>query len=533
MQKYFIALISLFLCLTLGGCDQSSTKEQQSLQVQTLLQNFKAKFNTSQNTHRQLQKITVKYLDYQGQDQTGEVEVIEGYQSQVRRLFTTLYNANFHLSAVKTLASFNNDISQAFSANATFTLTQGNDLFVFLNPVTNPVVLKNSAATSANSNGYNVIIVPPQGLFSVNHSRTGQPNGATNQAIVNLLQEIGVNQVLTQDEGNILYYGLFKFNGAESNASLATSQTADSLKKAATEANNAITKNSATIDGFSFGPLPNDVRQYLIDHNTWNSQCPVSLDRLSYLKLKYYDYNGAVQNGNLIVADVAAEDMLGVFARLFLKQFPLETVAYAIPDSDISGGTQAFICRPITGGAKYSLHAYGTALDISWYRNPYIGLYQIPPGQPYVLATLIPPSSPLEFLYRDQPVADNNEQIKDIVIAAGFHQWGGDWHNPTDYMHFDTGQFTANLIAHTDFNTGQTIYRLGANYPDRINKLTDSSSWLKLYQVYQDSFAAAISVNIGLLATMSEYQFFDSINSYLQAAKKPVSAPNTATAPLQ
>ena len=33
--------------------------------------------------------------------------------------------------------------------------------------------------------------------------------------------------------------------------------------------------------------------------------------------------------------------------------------------------TGAYNCRQITGGTNYSLHAYGTAIDINWQTNPY------------------------------------------------------------------------------------------------------------------------------------------------------------------
>lgn len=35
------------------------------------------------------------------------------------------------------------------------------------------------------------------------------------------------------------------------------------------------------------------------------------------------------------------------------------------------GVTGAYVCRRITGGTGYSLHAYGTAVDINWDTNPY------------------------------------------------------------------------------------------------------------------------------------------------------------------
>lgn len=177
-------------------------------------------------------QISVRYLDYNGNQKIGNVDVLDQYQDQVKLFFDVLYKANFHIANLESINNFGGDIGKAFAANATFSVVRpnsagGNDLLIFLNPISNPTIFKNDGTTlNGNSNilkpstGHafkasdadgGVIIVPASGLFSANHNRAGQPNGAVHQAIVDLVKNIGVSQILTENDGNTLYYGLFKF----------------------------------------------------------------------------------------------------------------------------------------------------------------------------------------------------------------------------------------------------------------------------------------------------------------------------------
>ena len=77
--------------------------------------------------------------------------------------------------------------------------------------------------------------------------------------------------------------------------------------------------------------------------------------------------------------------------------------------------TGAYNCRPITGGTKYSLHAYGVALDLNWQSNPY------------------GPS-----LVTDMPAAMVAD-IKAIRTRNGKQvwRWGGNYAGNKDAMHFE------------------------------------------------------------------------------------------------
>ena len=79
------------------------------------------------------------------------------------------------------------------------------------------------------------------------------------------------------------------------------------------------------------------------------------------------------------------------------------------------GDTGAYNCRKITGGTGYSLHAYGTAIDINWGTNPY--------GRR--LITDMPPAMVDEILaIRTR----NGKQV---------WRWGGHYTTNRDAMHYE------------------------------------------------------------------------------------------------
>jgi hypothetical protein len=77
--------------------------------------------------------------------------------------------------------------------------------------------------------------------------------------------------------------------------------------------------------------------------------------------------------------------------------------------------TGAYVCRQITGGSSYSLHAYGIAADYWWNLNPY--------GP--TLITNMPSGMVAEI-----------KAIRTNDNLAVF-RWGGDYSNNKDAMHFE------------------------------------------------------------------------------------------------
>jgi len=90
--------------------------------------------------------------------------------------------------------------------------------------------------------------------------------------------------------------------------------------------------------------------------------------------------------------------------------------------------TAAFVCRPIRGRTTWSAHAYGLAIDVNPFQNPYTSGQRVLPE----LATA----------YLDRGRHLPGMITADGPVAAAFRSvgwtWGGGWSSPTDLMHFSS-----------------------------------------------------------------------------------------------
>lgn len=175
-------------------------------------------------------------------------------------------------------------------------------------------------------------------------------------------------------------------------------------------------------------PVPGDV----VARSTWSPACPVALEDLRYLTLTYWGLDERPHTGELLVAAAVAEDLGRVFARLYETRFPIEQMLVvtqaeldAAPTGD-GNNTTAFVCRPTTGGTSWSQHAYGLAVDVNPFHNP------------YELGDLVLPE--LASAYTDRAwqrpgMIVAGDAVTDAFAAIGWG-WGGAWSSSTDTMHF-------------------------------------------------------------------------------------------------
>jgi hypothetical protein len=170
---------------------------------------------------------------------------------------------------------------------------------------------------------------------------------------------------------------------------------------------------------------------------SWHEGCPVGLGRLRVLHLSHWDFDGDRRRGALVVHERYARGMLAVMKRLYAKRFPIRRIElidrYGGDDHRSMGAdnTSAFNCRFVNGTNRWSMHAYGKAIDINPRENPYVsGSFVSPPeGAPYA------DRSPKRkgMIYRKGPVVRSMRRI------IGW-EWGGAWSGARDYQHFsETG----------------------------------------------------------------------------------------------
>ncbi|HKX75241.1 MAG TPA: M15 family metallopeptidase [Acidimicrobiia bacterium] len=184
--------------------------------------------------------------------------------------------------------------------------------------------------------------------------------------------------------------------------------------------------------GDQFEAAISEVPPEVAARSTWREECPVGLEDLRYLTVSFVGFDGLFHTGELIVAAVYAEDVVGVFARLHETRFPLEEVRVISvedrerPPTGDGNVTTGFVCRPVVFGESWSEHSFGRAIDINPFHNPYRKGDRVLPE----LATA--------YLDRDH-VRPGMVMAGDVVTQAfadiGWG-WGGSWRTADDWMHF-------------------------------------------------------------------------------------------------
>jgi hypothetical protein len=178
------------------------------------------------------------------------------------------------------------------------------------------------------------------------------------------------------------------------------------------------------------GPITPGIRHRMGE--TWSPQCPVGLDDLRYVTVVFRGFDGRPHTGDIVVHATAVDTVVEVFRQLYSADFPIEEMRlattadrYAPPTGD-ANTTVGYNCRPARGQTRWSAHAYGQAVDINPFQNPWVRRGSITPelGAAYADRTNVRPG----MLMPDGPA------VRAFTEAGWF--WGGDWTSSKDYMHF-------------------------------------------------------------------------------------------------
>ncbi len=166
--------------------------------------------------------------------------------------------------------------------------------------------------------------------------------------------------------------------------------------------------------------------------STWNEDCPVTMEELSYLQVSFIGFDDRPHTGELIVHVEHAEAIAGVFGALFEARFPIEEMRI-VGDADLvpphlgdTNNTSSFVCRRVTGGSRFSEHASGLAIDINPFHNPYV--------KGRVVIPALSGSFGDRGWDRRGMIADDDVVVR--AFAAIGWKWGGDWRSLKDYQHF-------------------------------------------------------------------------------------------------
>lgn len=183
-------------------------------------------------------------------------------------------------------------------------------------------------------------------------------------------------------------------------------------------------------DGFRshIEPVPDAI----IQRSTWTSECPVTRAELRYVRVIFWGFDEQPHTGELLVHRTAAGPIVEVFEQLYRERFPIEDMhvvspaELTAPPTGDGNNTTAFVCRPTRGSTSWSQHAYGLAVDVNPFHNP------------YVRGDLVLPE--LASAYTDRGWERPGMILDGGPVARAFAsigwEWGGHWTRPLDPMHF-------------------------------------------------------------------------------------------------
>jgi hypothetical protein len=167
---------------------------------------------------------------------------------------------------------------------------------------------------------------------------------------------------------------------------------------------------------------------------SWRAGCPVAPSQLRRLRVAYWGFDGRARTGTLVVNADAVGDLVHVLSRLYAAHFPIRRMrpfdAYRGRDEPSleADNTSAFNCRYAVapGPRRWSVHAYGRAIDVNPVENPYLEGGRVHPrsGRAYLNRAKVRPG-----------MAVRGGLLVRAFAAVGW-SWGGRWTGSPDYQHF-------------------------------------------------------------------------------------------------
>ncbi|MGZ8783196.1 MAG: M15 family metallopeptidase [Gaiellaceae bacterium] len=164
---------------------------------------------------------------------------------------------------------------------------------------------------------------------------------------------------------------------------------------------------------------------------SYREGCPVGPSQLRTVAVAHWGFDGRPRVGRIVVAKRVAPDLVTVFRKLWEAKFPIRLLrpvsAYRGSDdaSMEADNTSAFNCRVVGGTSRWSMHAYGEAIDVNPVENP------------YVRGSTVSPAAGRAFLDRSRYRKDM--ALRGGVLVRAFASVGWKWGASFgDYQHFST-----------------------------------------------------------------------------------------------
>ena len=194
-------------------------------------------------------------------------------------------------------------------------------------------------------------------------------------------------------------------------------------------------------DGFIYEDIPEIIKDKMkgVSYPLDIDEDIICYDDLKYLNVLYVDFDGETQVGEIVCNAAIAEDLTEIFHELYKADYRIERIRLIDEynaDDNLSmedNNTSSFCYRVVENTTRLSNHAYGMAIDINPFYNPYV-VYNSE-------GTSITPVGSEIYADRSDAVMnpyriDKNDLAYKLFKEHGF-TWGGDWNSCKDYQHFE------------------------------------------------------------------------------------------------
>lgn len=150
------------------------------------------------------------------------------------------------------------------------------------------------------------------------------------------------------------------------------------------------------------------------------------------MRLTFHGFDGMRHTGELLVHRSVARDLVRAFRDLYVARFPLEEMRITTrqeqtaPPTGDGNNTGAFNCRVARGTTTYSQHAYGLAVDVNPFQNPYLKGDLVLPERASAYRN--------RTWHRPGMVHPGGPAVR--AFARIGWEWGGSWRSLKDLQHF-------------------------------------------------------------------------------------------------